>query len=229
MRGYQWSKGTRELDADRQTRRRYDAHAEWATRGSEKEARRKRQLEVSGGKSFKDMSREERKESRKYVQTGYGEGWGSSSGGGGGAAPTMGAAPELNLPEYDEGKVSALTQKKAAPSIRRLRETTQQATAATYDNPNVKRMTVRDALQGYGTGLEGVIAGAGKAASAEYGQQYAASVSAEMAKYQGALNRQSQEYEVASRNWLMGRQTENWKDRQDYDSDPYAAFDAFYG
>jgi len=148
--------------------------------------------------------------------------------GGGGGAPALGEAPKLEMPEYDEDKVSSLTQKRAAPAIRRLRETTQQATSGTYDNPNVKKMTVREALAGYGTGLEGVVAGAGRAAAAEYGDQYAASVNAEMAKYQAALNRQSQEYEVRSRDWLMGRENEYWKERQDYD-DPYAAFDAFYG
>ncbi len=223
--GYQWSAAARKLGQDQNTRQRHDQHDRWSLhkglnqRSGEREAARSR-----AGNNWTEA---DEMEWSSYLTSGGNKPVGGSGYGSGGA-PIMGKAPELNLPEYDEDKVSALTQKRAAPSIRRLRETTQQATAATYDNPNVKRMTVRDALQGYGTGLEGVVAGAGRAASAEYGQQYAASVNAEMAKYQGAMNRQSQEYEVASRNWLMGRETENWKDRQDYDSDPYAAFDAFY-
>jgi len=94
----------------------------------------------------------------------------------------------------------------------------------TYENPNVKRMTVREALSGYGSGLENVMAGAGSAATQEYGQQYAASVSAEMARFQGALSRQSQEYDVSSRDWLMGRQ-KYWEEEYE---DPYDAFNAFY-
>jgi len=140
------------------------------------------------------------------------------------AFPGAGDTPELNLPEYDEDQVSALTQKRAAPSIRRLRETTRAVTSGSFDNPNVKKMTVREALAGYGTGLEGIVAGAGRAASAEYGQQYAASVNAEMARYQGALNRQAQQYDTWSQGWLMERQQEI-KD----ESDPYEMFDAFYG
>jgi hypothetical protein len=45
-----------------------------------------------------------------------------------------------------------------------------------YDNPNVKRMTLRDALQGYGSGLENVMAGALKTGAGIYGQEYGAQV-----------------------------------------------------
>jgi len=182
--------------------------------------------EVAYERSGKDWTKADKMEWSNYVTNGGNRPSGGSSGGGG--APVMGAAPELNLPEYDEDKVSSLTQKRAAPAIRKLRETTQRATSANYDNPNVKKMTVREALAGYGTGLEGVVAGAGRAASIEYGDQYAASVNAEMAKYRSAVNRQSREFEVQSRDWLMGRENEYWKERQDYE-DPYTAFDAFYG
>ena len=148
--------------------------------------------------------------------------------GGDGAAPTMGEAPVLETPEYDEDKVSRLTQKRAAPGVRRLRETTQQAMSATYDNPNVKRMTVRDALAGYGTGLENVMSGAGTTARAEYGQEYAADVAGAMATFRGQLDRRSQEFDTQSRDYLMGRQNEYWKEREDY-ADPYSAFESFYG
>lgn len=146
------------------------------------------------------------------------------SGSFGGEAPVMGEAPELNLPEYDERKVSALTQKRSASGVRRLRETTQRAMDQSYDNPNVKKMTVRDALAGYGTGLESVMSGAGSSARAEYGQEYAAGVNAEMARYRGALNRRSQEYQTGQTAWLMEREYEL---KNEYE-DPYAAFDDFY-
>ena len=144
---------------------------------------------------------------------------------GSGGAPTMGAAPTLEMPEYDEDKVSALTQKRAAPAIRRLRETTQQATSMDYDNPNVKRMTVRDALQGYGTGLEGVVAGAGRAAAAEYGDQFAANVNAAFTRFKAVTDQRAQEYATRSNAWLMEREHQ----LKDEYADPYEEFDAFYG
>lgn len=143
----------------------------------------------------------------------------------GGGMPGTGEVPTLNLPEYDEEKVSGLTQKRAAPGVRKLREATRSAMSETYDNPNVKKMTVRDALAGYGTGLENVMAGANRAATQEYGQQYAANVGAEMARFQAATNRQSQVLDINSRAWLMERQYELEQDYQD----PYDAFEAFYG
>ena len=143
----------------------------------------------------------------------YTPGWG-----GGGEAPTMGAAPTLEMPEYDEGKVSALTQKKSATGVRNLRNTTQRAMSETYDNPNVKRMTVRDALAGYGSGLESVMSGAGSDARAEYDQQYSTSVNAAMSQYEAELNRQAMEYNTASNAWLM----------EQGGSDPYEDFENFY-
>ena len=149
----------------------------------------------------------------------------SADGGGMSGMPGAGEPPVLNLPEYDEKKVSALTQKRAAPGVRRLREATRGAMTETYDNPNVKRMTVRDALSGYGTGLENVMAGAGRSAAQEYGQQYAASVGAEMTRFRAAVGRQSQMLDINSRAWLMEKEYDL---AQEYE-DPYDAFEAFYG
>ena len=114
--------------------------------------------------------------------------------GGGGAIPSrptvsmpgtipsvgVGGPPALNLPAYDEGKVASLTQQYAAPGIRNLRNTVQQVQQGYYENPNVKAQTLRDTLAGYGQGLESVMAGAGKSAVSEYGQEYGAEVSGAM-------------------------------------------------
>ena len=216
--GYKWTSGSRQVGHDVEKRKRVDLHGRWET-----------------GKGRKSRMAETKPEGvsnaqwHNYIHSG-GDRPGEAGGyGAPGAAPTMGEAPVWQKPEYDEGKVSALTQKRAAPGVRRLRETTQQAMSATYDNPNVKKMTVRDALAGYGTGLESVMAGAGTTARAEYGQEYAADVAGSMATFQGQLTRRAQEFDVQSRNYLMGRENEYWKQRQDYESDPYSDFEAFYG
>jgi hypothetical protein len=40
-----------------------------------------------------------------------------------------------------------------------------------YENPNVKSMTMRQALSGYGQGLEGIMGGAYKEGRAQYGEE----------------------------------------------------------
>lgn len=205
---------------DAQTRRRYEEHERWETR----QGRRGRMAESTAALK-RNKGGYDSTAWHTYVHQG---GTAPSDFRGGGAAPTMGGAPTYEKPEYDESKVSALTQKRAAPGVRRLREVTQRAMGATYENPNVKRMTVRSALAGYGTGLESVMAGAGTTARAEYGQEYAADVAGSMATFRGQLDRRTQEFDVSSREYLMGRETEYWKQRQDYESDPYADFEAFY-
>lgn len=208
---------------DAQKRRRYGEHGRWETR----QGRKSRMAEMPRG----GLNEQQRLAWHEYVHRGGprpGGGAGAAGGAAGGGAPTWGEMPTYEKPEYDESKVSAITQKRAAPGVRRLRETTQRAMGETYENPNVKRMTVRSALAGYGTGLEGVISGAGRAATAEYGQEYAADVNAAMAEYQGALRQRSQEYDTASRAWLMGQQQQHWQQQQDYQSDPYADFESFY-
>ena len=197
------------------------------TRAMTREGRSGRNAEfrLAQSKKASGFSSEENIMWHDYVHKG---GEKPSFGGGpgfGGEGMPMGPAPELNLPEYDEDKVSTLTQKRAAPGIRRLREATRSAMSETYDNPNVKKMTVKDALAGYGTGLENVMAGAGRTATQEYGQQYAASVGVEMAKFQAATNRQSQMLDINSRAWLMEKEYDL---AQEY-KDPYDAFEAFYG
>jgi hypothetical protein len=79
--------------------------------------------------------------------------------------------PTLELPKVDKRAVAALAQRAAAPGIRSLRETVQQAMGASYENPNVRRMTLREALQGYGAGLEKVMAGAQAQARQEHQQE----------------------------------------------------------
>ena len=123
-----------------------------------------------------------------------------------GSAPSMPNLPEYNAPEYDERKVDALAQKKAAPELNRLRQLTQQAMAKTYENPNVQRMTVRQALAGYGTGLGGIMAGAQSAATNEYGKVYSATVQAALTNYQANVNATMQHYNNLFQDYMNGGQ-----------------------
>lgn len=99
----------------------------------------------------------------------------------------MGEMPTFTAPEYDESAIAKKTQKYAAPGVRKLRTAAQESMAKNFDNPNVKSMTLKSALAGYGEGLESVMAGAGRQASAEYAQEYAYKYKESGMNYQTAV------------------------------------------
>jgi len=103
--------------------------------------------------------------------------------------PEMGEIPTFEAPLYDEGKISKMAQQQAAPGLRNLRTAVQSGLSRRYENPNVQRMTLRDALAGYGQGLEEVMSGARQSASTEYATKYA------------------MEYKAAGMNWEAAVQT----------------------
>lgn len=111
--------------------------------------------------------------------------------------PELPEIPEFQPPEYEEREVAQIAQRIAGPQVRRLRETTRAAITRRgpgYENPNVRRMTVRQALQGYGTGLEGIISGARRGAVAEYAQQYGPRVEAARMTYQARVQASMAQY-----------------------------------
>jgi len=80
--------------------------------------------------------------------------------------------PTFKAPEFDDRSVRAKAQRIAGPQIRRLRDVVQAAAARNYDNPNVRKMTLRQALAGYGQGLGDVMTGAHREAQAEEMQEF---------------------------------------------------------
>jgi len=110
--------------------------------------------------------------------------------------------PALNIPEWDTGKVKTKTQAAAAPGLRRLRGEVRKAQMASYDNPNVKRMTLRDALAGYGEGIENVLAGARRQAISEYEAEYAPQVSKAQAEWQANISRINNNFQAAWRDYM---------------------------
>jgi hypothetical protein len=95
-----------------------------------------------------------------------------------GSAPTMPDVGEYKAPnpyvapEYDEGRVNELTQSTAAPAVRGLRSAMQRISSSSEGNPNAKRMTLREALAGYGQGLQSTMSGAATTARSLYNQEY---------------------------------------------------------
>jgi hypothetical protein len=83
------------------------------------------------------------------------------------------SAPQYKAPLYNERKVQALTQQQVAPAIRGLRSAIMRTQNTQGENQNVNRMTMRDALAGYGQGLQSAMAGASATARGLYNEEYA--------------------------------------------------------
>lgn len=116
------------------------------------------------------------------------------------------AATPLNLPAYDYNRVEQLGQRLAAPAVSSLRRAVQTANAATYDNPNVKRMTLRDALAGYGQGLDSVMSGALRTGADIYSQDFNAQVGGAMQKQRVASTEAMQGRSIKSAEAMQHRQ-----------------------
>jgi len=93
----------------------------------------------------------------------------------------------------DKRRVKALTQKALAPRLRQLRSALERALVRSYENPNVRRMIVRGALEGYGQGIEEARAGAERfglqeeaAERATTNQELIAAYNAAMEKYRSS-------------------------------------------
>ena len=93
--------------------------------------------------------------------------------------------PTYDAPSWDEAEVGALTQKRAAPGLRAMRQQINRFSGGSFDNPNVKRMTLRDALAGYGAGLSSIMGAAGASAAGEYGNKYGLMAQEAWNKYRG--------------------------------------------
>lgn len=124
-----------------------------------------------------------------------------------GDAPELPNMPTFKAPEMNKRALKAATQKLAAPGVRTLRETVQQAMGKNYENPNVRKMTLREALQGYGTGLEKVMSGAGREARSNQMAELDLQREAEMANFKAQTNAAMQTYQNAWADYLKGEQT----------------------
>ena len=120
-------------------------------------------------------------------------------------APVFPTLPHFKMPEYDRGRVEAIAQRVAAPEIRRLRNQIQKAAAMGYDNPNVRAHVLRQAMEGYGMGLENTMRGARSAAVQEYGAvEYGPKVQETQMNWQTQTNQLMGEFNALWQAWMKG-------------------------
>jgi len=117
-------------------------------------------------------------------------------------APTI---SPFTAPEWSEKEISQLTQKRAAPGLRRLRRTAEKAYTQYYENPNVKRMTIREALKGLGMGMGGVMEAAGREAAGEYEAKYGREFTAAATTYQAQVQKEMAEYQALISKYMASK------------------------
>lgn len=120
----------------------------------------------------------------------------------------MGEIPEFVAPKYNEAEIAKRTQRYASPGVRKLRSAVQAAMTRRTDNPNVNRLTLKDALAGYGEGLESVMSGASKTATAEYAEKYAIEYKSAGMNWQSAVQAVRDKYAGAMESRKMDFQAE---------------------
>jgi hypothetical protein len=142
--------------------------------------------------------------------------------------PSYGSAPGYNAPiyrplptytaqEWNESEIDALTQKRASSGLRAMRQQINRVSGMSADNPNMKRMTLRDALAGYGSGISNVMGAAGAEAQNEYGNKYARTSANDVAEYQSEAAKASAYNQSAAENARIGYQgaMSEWEARND--------------
>jgi len=134
-------------------------------------------------------------------------------------------APEFKArkykpPEEDPRVYSKARDEAMGPGLRALREGTREAisTSQSLDNPNARGLFIKQALQGYGSGLEGVSSAAGKEARSVagakraeqlniYNTKYQARSAADKINYQAKVNQMAQDFaqqqQIAQANYQM--------------------------
>jgi hypothetical protein len=112
-------------------------------------------------------------------------------------APTYTPPPDYVAPTYDEGRIESLAQQKAAPGLRAARSQIQQIQGKYEENPNVKAMTLREALAGYGLAVANVMGGAETSAESEYGREYGTQERQAEINYQGATTTAQTQFQGA--------------------------------
>lgn len=99
--------------------------------------------------------------------------------------------PTFQGPTYNEREIRQRAAKLMAPGLTQLTMKTQQALSRYYENPNVRRMVLRDTLAGYGLGISGIRAKAEQVATQQYMADYSRQYNEAMNAYNLAMQKAS--------------------------------------
>ena len=116
-----------------------------------------------------------------------------------GKIPAAPSPSSYFAPLPDTGRIQFLTQQAAAPGARKLRMGLLGALQASKraENPNVQALLGRQAVAGYGEGLESVMGGARREGMGMYAPEYAAMTEQEKANWLAANEKERSDYLAA--------------------------------
>jgi hypothetical protein len=114
------------------------------------------------------------------------------------ALPSMGEYG--TVPLYDENRVKALQQKKAATGLSRLRSAVSEALTRSMssDNPYLRKMLMKGTLEGFGSGMGGVMDSADNQARNAYAPEY----QGKLTEYQANINRVNTMFQAAMQDYM---------------------------
>ena len=115
---------------------------------------------------------------------------------------TIGKLPTLEYdsftaPTRDPNRVGALRSRASGAGLRDLRRQTQQAIQGTSGmDATMRRMTLKDALMGYGSGVSKIMGQADRIAQSQYEQEYGDKFKESLLNYQAGISKKNAEYQA---------------------------------
>lgn len=144
--------------------------------------------------------------------------------------PTLGAAPQFNLPARDEARVRRLQQEAAAPGVRSLRRQTRLALMRQhYDDPRA-RENIRAALAGHGEALSQIMGMARTQGRREYAEERGEQIMTAQANFMNEVTRWKANYQAALNDYMAQYGTKQVTKKTYGDmSMPKTSRDIFFG
>lgn len=150
-----------------------------------------------GGRIINEKAEERAAAAGRTVAKSARSGSRAGSGGGGARSPVgaiqttrteyEGEAPKYAGPVFDRKEIKAMARKLAGPTIRRARIALQDALSKQYENPMMRGIVLRKALEGYGIAVGEARAKAYQTGAQIYGQEYQAKTAEAMNAYNTAM------------------------------------------
>lgn len=106
---------------------------------------------------------------------------------------------EYKAPEYDLGRIKALTQEQMAPTVSGVRRAIKRVQAGRFQTPTARKEALRGAIRGAGEALGPAQTGAVRSATALYTPEFEAKRQEELLRYQQALAEERKEEATAIR------------------------------
>ena len=125
---------------------------------------------------------------------------------------TIGKLPTLeyekfNAPVRDERRIGSLRTRATSPGIRELRRGTQMNIQGTSGlDPAMRRLTLKDALQGYGSGLSKIMSTGDQIARRQYEDEYSDLYNESVMNYKTGIEKSTAEYNARLKRLLYNAQ-----------------------